>query len=209
MLALDFDVVGLEQVRLVVVVLRERVAKNERVPEQGTIAASLPRLFLVVFVWRESGALPFPPLLGTFRTSENHRPQVEKRILRSPMPGEQRGNDEKRWRTTLSMLALDFDVVELEGVVPSSSSSFCERERRRMSARATQPTSKQRTTAASLPRSRPLSLAVFVGAKAGKQTRPPPPAVAGNLPRTSREPSRRILRLPLPNSAPGERREER
>jgi hypothetical protein len=36
MLGLDFDVVGLEERRLVVVVvvLRERTAKNERAPEQ-------------------------------------------------------------------------------------------------------------------------------------------------------------------------------
>jgi hypothetical protein len=99
MLALDFDVVGLEQVRLVVVVLRERVAKNERVAmatqpmsKQGTIAASLPRPSLSRGLrWARKRRLPFPPLLRTFRTSENHRPQVEKRILRSPVPGERRG----------------------------------------------------------------------------------------------------------------------
>jgi hypothetical protein len=65
-------------------------------------------LFLVVFVGRESGALPFPPLLGTFRTSENHRPQVESGYYGRQCLGNDGGNDGKRWRTPLSMFGAGF-----------------------------------------------------------------------------------------------------
>ena len=65
----------------------------------------------------------------------------------------------KRWRAPLSMSALNFDAVGLEEsrrsvvVVPRESGEELE------CTRATQSASKQSTIAASLPRSRPLSLA--------------------------------------------------
>src|ERR1700684_1382149 len=98
------------------------------------------------------------------------------------MPGGRRENDEKRRRTTLSMLALDCDVVELEGVVPSS--SFCEREQRRMRER-------QSNTANNV-KARTIATASLVSSSLSRglrgQSAVPLPPLLGSF-RTSRESS--------------------
>jgi hypothetical protein len=91
----------------------------------------------------------------------------------------------ERWMAPLSMLALDFDVVGFEerrrSVLPSSSSSFCERERRRMrECQSNTANVKQKNYSAGLPRSRPL----YRGLR-GRNALPLPPLL-GSF-RTSRK----------------------